>query len=435
MTTLSTYCKGGILKPRKLAVQVLFGFLISLFLLNGVAIGSVAAETPQAKRVVCITGDGSGYSNNIEGYERILAKNAEKDKKQPQSTIKVGGKIKECLAEVANGDTLVMVAHGHKGGFTWNDDKETKKAYDTFAEVPLPNGFDKLTNVSVIFDACYSCTGGAIPAQVCMCDSLLKEMSQKKDNGNSCVGFKDVVDGSSLPNLSMKKGVKRDQEEIKAGYACIRADQSWMNLPPSNRPGAEQNQKTAAQAIVDDNKKCPGANGNLLVTHMTYGIPVEVIDKKSLKARACNQDPLDNSGYGMPSQDDLFRPAPEGVCAEASGCPECGNAVMLDSSDSGGHVDGPEPNPVHVGEVATIAIHGDERNAVSEQLSIAATSLNGSVRFTNGEISSNGAETTLSFNKDATGILEFVADEPGLSLLRLTVNSQTFEIYVRAIVP
>jgi hypothetical protein len=409
------------------------GMLVALFV--STCIGTASAQAEQPKRVVCITGDGSGYANNVEGYERILKQNAEKDKKQPHSSIYVGGKITTCLAKVAGGDTLVIVAHGSKGDFSWNDDKDTKKSYDSFAQVSLPNGFGKLTNVSVIFDSCYSCTGGEIAAQVCMCDSILKEMSQKKDNGNSCVGFKGVVDGSSLPRLDMKKGVKRNQDEIKAGYACIKADKSWQTFPPSNRTDTQQNQKTAAQAIVDDKKNCAGANGNLLVTNMVYGIPVESINDKLLKARACNQDPLGNQDSSTAAYDDRLAPELEtAVCDLASGCPECGNAVIL-PIDLGEYIDGPEPSPIHVGEVATIMIHGGTADATSEERRIEAAKVYGSIRFTNGGISNNGAETTLSLDESGAWLLEFVADQPGVSLLRLTLNGQSYDIYVRAIVP
>src|ERR1043165_1789567 len=77
-----------------------------------VAASLAMATSAPAKRVVCIDQkkDGSGtpmedgYLSNHEGWER--------QNLTTNDIIVKGGSLTDCLARVASGDTLVLIAHG-----------------------------------------------------------------------------------------------------------------------------------------------------------------------------------------------------------------------------------------------------------------------------------------------------------------------------------
>ena len=77
------------------------------------AVGSSAL----AKKVICIDvqpGAQSRFLNNHEGYERALGLGQ-------NDVIHFDGDLAACLGMVANGDELVIIAHGAPGSFDWGN--------------------------------------------------------------------------------------------------------------------------------------------------------------------------------------------------------------------------------------------------------------------------------------------------------------------------
>lgn len=133
------------------------------------AMGTLAAvlsATPAfGKRVVCISVkvDAGGQPTEdgyLASYEGWVRKNP-----QEGDVIIRGGNLTDCLANVQNGDTLIIIAHGVKicdpsGGelrieFAWGATRYIGFGNGT-NEVALPAGFNTRTNVKVELGMCYS---------------------------------------------------------------------------------------------------------------------------------------------------------------------------------------------------------------------------------------------------------------------------------------
>lgn len=201
-----------------------------------------------AKRVVCIDGphDNDAFINNHEGWER---QNAADD-----TIILVGGSLTDCLAQVEDGDELVIIAHGvNEGeGFFWGG-----QAYYGFGdgeeEMPLPDGFSDLTGISIDFCACWSTRDpdGADGEDT----SLADKISDAVDAGASVNGFTDLAFSSSCFTVTTIAGSGATAADIKKAEDALKNDPSWSNRPPHNRPiedGEElDTDLSSAQSIVD----------------------------------------------------------------------------------------------------------------------------------------------------------------------------------------
>ena len=112
---------------------------------------------------------------------------------------------------------------------------------------PVPANFGSLMNVTVQFCTCWSARdpdGGG--ADRSLSDKIVDALNRRANSGNSASGFIGTADAGATANLDAPNQVALD-----AAGACLDADRSWANHLPANRPGADPNQQTAAQAIVD----------------------------------------------------------------------------------------------------------------------------------------------------------------------------------------
>jgi hypothetical protein len=414
------------------SVRVL-GVLVLALMCSSLA--AHAAEPPKPKRVVCITADNSSFANNIEGWERQQAAR----RGAPQTIFIIGGKIEDCLANVADGDTLVLIVHGGQsdgspnGTFTWNIDKDTKRTYDGFGgglqPAPVPNGFANLKNVSVVFDSCYSCAFPGPPDNRTLCDKILSAMNKANGNGNSCIGFLGVAYGGVSPRLALKQGVK-STGQVKAALDCLTKDRTWASNPPANRPGANPNQVTAAQTIVDN---CPGVNREVTVTGIGYGRPVETVkeDGKDVNkpARPCAE--ANKKDKEAPEQSPSSSAAPSDVCTDGS-C-ECGGTMIFGPGD--GTVQSGAPEPLMVGVPSSITVETTDSFIPEQEEMVEFSTAFGEVHFLNGSVSSDGRSTTLSTDAIGRATVQLLIWSPGVSMIQVRTGHRVLNIYVRATVP
>src|SRR5262249_25577928 len=152
-----------------------------------------------------------------------------------------GGILTDCLKNVADGDTLFIVAHGREKGakFVWGG-----AAYPGFgfgAGYAMPDGFDKLKNVNVTLATCWSANDpdGKGP-DTSLVDKMVKAMGGA-GNKNTVTGFNDLAQSECVPSFTGQKAA------IDAAIECYKKDSSWMNNPPANRPGTGGNGQPANQ--------------------------------------------------------------------------------------------------------------------------------------------------------------------------------------------
>lgn len=218
------------------------------------------ALSAQRKRLILVDDCNSSFVNNHEGYERALAVPRGWTKE-----IHIGGNLTQHLGRLNDGDELVIIAHGSGGGsgFVWGTDGAgMPRIFSGFGagadEMPVPAGFAQLRNIRVRFCSCWSAAdpdGAQGPDR-----PLLRELIDAM--GGAGRGHT----GSGYQNLSFAAVCFRidnaTMAEIEAAVACLKADPSWMDNPPTNRGGGGANQQTAAQAIV---AMCRGAGGRATV--------------------------------------------------------------------------------------------------------------------------------------------------------------------------
>jgi hypothetical protein len=184
----------------------------------------------------------------------------------PDANIQIGGNFTNGLATLASGDVLIIVAHSTgAGNFVWG-----KTAYTGFGngpnQMPLPNGFANLNQMTVNFVTCFSATAPAGGTSIL--SQLLTAMS-----GGDAVGSGFVGQANTHVAWNMSNGTPA---QYTAAEACINAGGSpWVNNPPANRPntggnGQPANQRSAGQALMDNN--CAGVPPNKL----TFNIPNRV---------------------------------------------------------------------------------------------------------------------------------------------------------------
>ena len=219
-----------------------------------------------AKKVICVDGAGDGYLNNHEGWER--------QNMQPGDIIQVGGNLTDCMAQLMDGDELVIIAHGNNRGtgFKWGG-----MIYTGFGagpgKMPVPPNFAGLDGVTVHFCSCWSKrdpdgTGTDTPLTEKIKDAM-------GGTGNTADGFQNLAEAGVCASFTCIPGVKKSEVE-KAEKAL--ENSNWADNPPANRPGANPNQQTAAQAAVD----AAIGPGKCTVT-ITYKPPQDVIDPVELQ--------------------------------------------------------------------------------------------------------------------------------------------------------
>ena len=291
---------------------------------------AATASVASAKKVICVDGCNTPYVNNHEGWAR--------DQMVAGDVIQVGGSLADCLAMLANGDQLIIIAHGSGvgTGFTWGGMTYTgfgNGANQGTNPYPVPAGFGMLMNITVDFCSCWSDRDPDGPTGNDR--SLTDKIEDALGAGANANGFNDLA--TARVNYTVQGGT---QARVDAALMCLENDTSWMSNPPANRPntgGMAQppNQKSAAEAIVD---ACPGAGGanNVTVTSMTYKAPTnEVAAPAGGGVGGCecpNSPPF--CGFGTSEGHPLFAFP---FCF-GEGCP-CGNnfpgAGCLNSSGTG----------------------------------------------------------------------------------------------------
>ena len=223
-----------------------------------------------AKKVICIDGGGDAYLNNHEGWSRAGAT-------VPRDVIQVGGNLLDCLSQLDPGDTLVIVAHGWNFGdaFTWGGTQYTGfgpgPGQGTNPHPTPPDWkFGFFVDVTVNFCSCWSARdpdgGGPDRSLTDKIADALNPFPIPPPN-NTATGFVGTADAQADANLDAP-----NEAAFNAANACLAdpANQNWGDLPPANRPGANPNQQTKAQAIVD---ACPGAAGTMVT--IKYLAPVD----------------------------------------------------------------------------------------------------------------------------------------------------------------
>ena len=221
---------------------------ITFALLNTFFLFLFISNPLQAKKVVCID-DGGDAGMDVflwahEGWER---QNADDD-----TVIQVGGSLTDCLAQLEDGDQLVIVAHGFNGGegFNWGNNSYTGFG-DGEGEMPVPDGFDELDNITVDFCTCWSARDpdGADGEDTSLCSKIEEALGDNTtSNGftdyatsQACYRLK-PVEGSGVTNADMKAA--KDSLDSNAG--------GWSNKPPHNRdPEPEDSDENTAQDMVD----------------------------------------------------------------------------------------------------------------------------------------------------------------------------------------
>lgn len=417
------------------------------------------AEETQPKRVVCITGDKSGFAYDGEGWERTLAAqnkgkdNADKDK-LPKTDFFIGTADKpvtltKCLADVADNDTLVIITHGSDDGFfSWHDGKE-KKRFNNFGgkdqnSVPVPDGFNKRTGVKIHFVACFSCKLAPPPQDKprSFCKKILDSMGTK----NTCVGAQDVARVGN--SISFEKTTKKIGA---AARKCLQDNKSYNNYPPVNRPDSPDNQQIQAQKLLDNKDKCPGAQGAKIKT-ITYVEPYQRIvegNKESVKKPllackdapgASKQESPDVASCVELSDSEVMPRASSQESVEISEatppCSDCGEECgAYGLEDPGLALSGPSDNPVIVGSLNSIKAEVSAGISALPGQTIEASVVFGNLHFTAGTLSADQQSTDVVTDEEGHAALGFVADGPGLALIQVSVDDLTQYVYVAAVTP
>ena len=226
----------------------------------GCVLAAAFCTTVDAKTVVIldIKQDGmgqpteDGYLSNMEGYTR-----GEIDTTAGDVVVR-GGSMTDALAQVADGDTVVIIVHGLTGpggngfGFTWGGQQYT--GFGTGAGLmPVPAGFNTKRNVTIKFRSCWSDndpdgTGGG---DTSLNSKLLVAMGS--DPTNTASGFTGTAKAPTDFSFPLPAGLPANIETSYRAYVmnCL-ADTSWKDLPPKNRgdPPPDPNQESEALVVI-----------------------------------------------------------------------------------------------------------------------------------------------------------------------------------------
>ncbi len=226
-----------------------------------VALAMSGGSSAMAKTVALIDNSyNDKFLNCGEGWVRATG--------LPDDNIQVGGSFTTGLGRLADGDSLIIVAHGTSpGSFVW-----AKTEYTDFGgaagQMPVPAGFGARKNVTVRYVTCFSATAPTGGSSIL--SKLLTAMGGA-DNGDKGSGFAGIATTHVVTSFAGGNAT-----QYAAAQDCIDAFGSpWVNNPPSNRPGTggkgqPANQRSAGQALIDNN--CTGVPANKL----TFNLPNQV---------------------------------------------------------------------------------------------------------------------------------------------------------------
>ncbi len=249
------------------------GFLLFLGLL--VALAAPLSAAAKTVVILDIKLDGmsqpteDGFLSNMEGYAR-----SQIDTKAGDIVVR-GGSLTDALAQVADGDTVIIIMHGRTGpggngfGFTWGGEQ-----YTGFGSgpglMPIPAGFDQRENVTVEIGACWSANDpdGASGGDTSLTDKILVAMGSDATNtASGFVGRAQVPTDFSFP---FPPGFPSNLEATYRAtvFECL-TDLSWQDLPPKSRstPPPEPNQESKALEVLQTCWE------NLPAGHLLHGYP------------------------------------------------------------------------------------------------------------------------------------------------------------------
>jgi hypothetical protein len=153
----------------------------TLFTIGLIILSLLFCPTLSAKKVICIDDNGNandGFLNGHEGWERQEA--------GPDDVIVKGGSLTDCMAQLAEGDELVIVAHGVNGGEGFNWGGQTYWGFgDGDDEMPVPEGFDEL-KIHIKFCSCWSARDPDGPGTD---TPLTDKLKDKAGAGTTAEGF------------------------------------------------------------------------------------------------------------------------------------------------------------------------------------------------------------------------------------------------------
>lgn len=199
-----------------------------------------------SKTIVCINDDGTSDIRTAEGHYRSLLT-------IPPDEVHLGGSLTDCLDRAANGDRVIIIAHGLPGGFIWDGTAYGGFGPGTGAGVaphPVPTGFGTRQNLKIRIVSCFSAAdpdstdtendGPQISVTSSM-DSVFATGS-----GSTCSGFL----FNSQPGWEVVIQGATSDSQYQAMLDTLQSQDAWQSEPPESRPGANPNQRTAALAIL-----------------------------------------------------------------------------------------------------------------------------------------------------------------------------------------
>ncbi|MBL7941519.1 MAG: hypothetical protein JNM00_02075 [Flavobacteriales bacterium] len=210
--------------------------------LLGLACLLLLTPDASARKVICIDDNGNandGFLNGHEGWERQNAK--------PGDVIQKGGSLTDCINQLQNGDTLVIVAHGYGSGqgFQWGGE-DYEGFGDDEGEMPLPPGFNK-TGIHIKFCSCWSARDPDGPGADNPDTSLLDKLKSAMGGGATGEGFTDLSESQICWKWSGGTAA-----QCNAVGDSLKKDSNWLKYPPHNRPGPPpQTDQSCAQAIAN----------------------------------------------------------------------------------------------------------------------------------------------------------------------------------------
>jgi hypothetical protein len=231
----------------------------------------LAPVAAHAKTVICIDDRDEKYCRSAEGYYRSQYP-------VPPNEIHVTKNLHDCLSHVADGDVVIIVAHGQNeannfgGVFSFGDSTWAGFGAGSGVNVgappappfKLPPTFLNRHNITIKLVMCWS---GFDPDQAGPKKSSVKSL-QDQFGGASGVTVTGYTGTADFPVLVDITGGSPSQ--ITEAKNELRRRNDWMENPPANRPGATTTQKTAAQSIV--NGMFPSKT---MTVTITYQAPVE----------------------------------------------------------------------------------------------------------------------------------------------------------------
>jgi hypothetical protein len=244
-----------------------------LFVAWSLLLSLLAPAAAFAKTVICIDARDERFCTCAEGYYRSKYP-------VPPNEIHVTKNLHDCLSHVADGDVVIVVAHGQNEANNWggvfNFGDSTWAGFGPGGGSKVPVGsppapgfpltptFLSRRNLIIKLVMCWS---GFDPDQEGPRKSSVKSLEGAFPGGSgvTVTGFEGTA---GFPVDPVITGGSADQRTKAKDELRRRTD--WLDNPPPNRPGATTTQKTKAQEIVDGMFPTKG----MTVTGITYLDPV-----------------------------------------------------------------------------------------------------------------------------------------------------------------